>query len=58
MLDEECLLPHGTDNGFVSLLETHTQVTGHGSNRLVQLVCHGLGAVMLWGCESVVIGAR
>lgn len=26
MLDEECLLPHGTDNGFVALLEAHTQV--------------------------------
>lgn len=26
MLDEECLLPHGTDNGFVALLESHTQV--------------------------------
>lgn len=27
MLDEECLLPHGTDNGFVALLECQTQVT-------------------------------
>ncbi|CAM9439674.1 unnamed protein product [Ascophyllum nodosum] len=26
MLDEECLLPHGTDSGFVSLLEAQTQV--------------------------------
>lgn len=26
MLDEECLLPHGTDSGFVALLEAHTQV--------------------------------
>ena len=26
MLDEECLLPHGTDNGFVALLECQTQV--------------------------------
>lgn len=27
MLDEECLLPHGTDSGFVSLLEAQTQVS-------------------------------
>lgn len=26
MLDEECLLPHGTDSGFVALLQSQTQV--------------------------------
>ncbi|CAB1098436.1 unnamed protein product [Ectocarpus sp. CCAP 1310/34] len=26
MLDEECLLPHGTDSGFVALLQAQTQV--------------------------------
>lgn len=30
MLDEECLLPHGTDNGFVALLESQTQVNPGG----------------------------
>lgn len=27
MLDEECLLPHGTDSGFVALLQSQTQVS-------------------------------
>lgn len=43
MLDEECLLPHGTDSGFVSLLEAQTQVS-----RAVYLHRSGFALIPSW----------
>ncbi|CAM9676186.1 unnamed protein product [Discosporangium mesarthrocarpum] len=44
MLDEECLLPHGNDSGFVSLLELHTPVQLRkqltANSRLKQFTVH------------------
>lgn len=44
MLDEECLLPHGTDSGFVSLLQSQTQVSLH----IGILMRNDLACVHMW----------
>eukprot|EP00904_Undaria_pinnatifida_P002600 jgi/Undpi1/12340/HiC_scaffold_5.g02016.m1 len=58
MLDEECLLPHGTDNGFVALLECQTQVAHEqhlaANSRLKQFTVHHYNHAVKYDAEGFV----
>lgn len=54
MLDEECLLPHGTDSGFVALLQSQTQVNDAGTD--VGCPCLVPGTCSVWSSSLAAMG--
>eukprot|EP00752_Nemacystus_decipiens_P009888 g8821.t1 len=58
MLDEECLLPHGTDSGFVALLQSQTQVAHEqhlvANSRLKQFTVHHYNHAVKYDADGFV----
>ncbi|CAM9103141.1 unnamed protein product, partial [Hapterophycus canaliculatus] len=58
MLDEECLLPHGTDSGFVSLLQSQTQIAHEqhlaANSRLKQFTVHHYNHAVKYDADGFV----